>query len=348
MENNRKLKILVTAIGGHSYGAQIAKSLSLLKGKYELYGTDALQQEIVSEISVERFCILPKASSDSYLSALVSLYKRENIDFLIDGSEAEQKILNENRAFLLENDVNWISNNKEVLDTCLNKIKFAGFLKKNNFLFPKTYLNYLDEAVIFPVILKPNLHSGGSSNVYIAQSREDVNAVLQLSKIRLEDFCIQEYVGDSESEYTVGILHNNKGKFLGSATLKRDLTQPLSVKTVAKNLTNRTELGEKLVISSGFSQGILMQHKLIEDYCRMVAEKLGSTGALNFQGRLKNDKFYIFEINPRFSGTSFMRALSDFNEADLWVKNLDNIDEIDPFYITKNAYYKRMVKEIKI
>ncbi len=169
---------------------------------------------------------------------------------------------------------------------------------------------------------------------------------MHLSRLAIENFVLQEYVGTRNSEYTVGVLHNNKGMFIGSATLKRDLTQLLSIKCNVKNLTSKRELGEQLVISSGFSQGVLYQDKKIERYCRVIAEKLGSTGPLNFQGRLVEDKFYIFEINPRFSGTSFMRALSGFNEVDLWINYL-NRDHIPSFCLDSRMRYNRIIKEIK-
>jgi carbamoyl-phosphate synthase large subunit len=90
----------------------------------------------------------------------------------------------------------------------------------------------------------------------------------------------------------------------------------------------------------------MMHRPDIEAYCCSIAEKLGSTGPLNFQGRMHNGKFYIFEINPRFSGTSFMRAMSGFNEADLWIKNLKYSNKLLPFYVAQKKYYKRVIQEI--
>jgi carbamoyl-phosphate synthase large subunit len=77
-----------------------------------------------------------------------------------------------------------------------------------------------------------------------------------------------------------------------------------------------------------------------------MAETLKSSGPLNFQGRLVGDQFYIFEINPRFSGTSFMRALSAFNEADLWIKHVGREQMAPPLHITASQTYKRIVKEV--
>ena len=60
-----------------------------------------------------------------------------------------------------------------------------------------------------------------------------------------------------------------------------------------------------------------------------IAEALGSTWALNIQGRLKDGVFYPFEINPRHSGTSYFRALSGVNEILLGINSLLGRDRGD-------------------
>lgn len=344
-----KVNILVSGICGNSYGAQVAKSLTLLDETYELFGADAVLSTLVNAIQVRKLIQLPKASEDYYLDSLTACYHENSIDYFIEGSESEQKILNDNRDLLSKNKINWITNNKNVIDTCLDKRHLSQFLKNNNFWHPKTFLieDLVDDCEIFPVILKPHSHSGGSNHVYIAQDIDDVEAILQISREEIDSYIIQEYLGTPDAEYTVGILHNDNGIFIGSATLKRDLSQSLSIKYITKNLTEKHELGGELVISSGFSQGLLQHNQAIEDYCRHIAETLKSSGPLNFQGRLVGDKFYIFEINPRFSGTSFMRALSAFNEADLWIKSINKKAPSSPFYIKSKTLYKRFIKEIR-
>ena len=345
----KKNKVLVSGVCGNSYGAQVAKSLSLLPDHYELFGADASASYLVDAIKVKKLTTFPKASSDAYLDALVSFYHDNHIDYYIEGSEQEQKVLNDKRDFLEKNKINWVSNNKSVLDICLDKRNLSKFLDYSSFSAPKifSFEELLGNKSLFPVILKPYTQSGGSNNVFIAQDMEDVKAILHLSRKKIESYIIQEYVGSPNLEFTVGILHNNLGAFIGSATLKRDLTQSLSVKYSTKNITSKPELGEFLVISSGFSQGLLYQNQEIENYCRTIAEQIKSTGPLNFQGRLVGDKFYVFEINPRFSGTSFMRALSGFNEANLWVECFDQTLCVDPCILNSNKTYKRIIKEIE-
>ncbi len=57
---------------------------------------------------------------------------------------------------------------------------------------------------------------------------------------------------------------------------------------------------------------------------RAVAEKIAlaihSTGPINVQGRNTSKGFYVFEINPRFSSTTIMRAIVGFNEVDMMIQ----------------------------
>jgi len=55
----------------------------------------------------------------------------------------------------------------------------------------------------------------------------------------------------------------------------------------------------------------------IYEYVHAVAEKLDFIGSCNFQLRLDNKGTpKIFEINPRHSGTTYIRALFGFNEVE--------------------------------
>ena len=80
------------------------------------------------------------------------------------------------------------------------------------------------------------------------------------------------------------------------------------------NRTGRAELGKNLVISSGVSHGDIGRFPEVTEPCKEIAAKLGARGPINIQCRLFRGKVYPFEINPRFSGTTGLRAMVGFNE----------------------------------
>ena len=81
----------------------------------------------------------------------------------------------------------------------------------------------------------------------------------------------------------------------------------------------RPELGPTLAISSGISQGRIVDAAPVLRTAEAIAQGLGSVGPLNIQGRISRGTFVPFEINPRFSGTSPMRAMAGFNEPELLI-----------------------------
>jgi len=211
-------------------------------------------------------------------------------------------------------------NNKDVIDICQNKWKTADFLKSHSFKIPKYYIpknkNDIDTSLKYPVVVKPYVNAGGSRGLYLAQNRKELAFFIDYTKKHGLFSIVQEYVGTADEEYTVGVLHTLDGKLLGSVAMKRLVKGALSTALMVKSYHS----DEIYTISSGISQGYIDDFKEIRQFAENLAEKLGSTGPLNIQCRKTPDGIYVFEINPRFSGTSSIRALCGFNEPDALIK----------------------------
>ena len=54
---------------------------------------------------------------------------------------------------------------------------------------------------------------------------------------------------------------------------------------------------------------------------KKITSKLEPYGPTNFQLKLTKKGPVIFEINPRFSGTTHMRSLFGLNEIDIIIKH---------------------------
>jgi carbamoyl-phosphate synthase large subunit len=85
-------------------------------------------------------------------------------------------------------------------------------------------------------------------------------------------------------------------------------------------------MGKILAISSGISQGEIVEFEPIRVVSEQIAQALGSVGPLNIQGRWDGKHFFPFEINPRFSGTTPMRALAGFNEPERMIESWLGVD----------------------
>jgi carbamoyl-phosphate synthase large subunit len=219
----------------------------------------------------------------------------------------------------------------------MNKSQLNKTLSTLGFKVPKhrliSNLNSISDIDFFPVIVKPSGFSSGSKDVFIAQTAKELLGIAQYFGLGsyINDFIVEEYIGTSKNEFTVGVLHDLDGNFIDTIALNRDLTGGLNVRASVSNHTKKEQLGDRLVVSSGISQGVLGKFKLITDQCRAIAEALESRGPLNIQCRVVDGVVHVFEINPRHSGTTSLRAMVGFNEPDLLIRRhlLGQTVEID-------------------
>jgi carbamoyl-phosphate synthase large subunit len=172
-----------------------------------------------------------------------------------------------------------------------------------------------------PAVIKPAVGGGGSNNTFIVQDKDELEFACLYLVRQGKVVLLQEYVGTPDDEYTVGVLSTLEGEPIGSLALHRHILTGLSNRIKIPNRTGREELSPVLAISSGVSQGVIDDFPEVRQECEAIAKALNSKGPINIQCRFVRGKLYPFEINPRFSGTSYMRALVGFNEPDLLIRH---------------------------
>jgi carbamoyl-phosphate synthase large subunit len=320
------INVLVTAIGGGGHGDQILKALKLASpNRYRIFGADA-NPNCPQASLVERFLTLPLAKDPSYMTVLLRACKDLGVQALFHGCEAELLVFAANRKRIEDAGIFLPINATSLIQLCMDKIKSNARLAELGFPAPRyvnvTNLSELSSVDWFPVVVKPAVGGGGSANVFIAQNTQELSALAAYLGLGIttDEFMVQEYVGIPEQEYTVGVLHDLDGRYVNAIAVKRHLSSGLSVRANVSNRTGRQELGQRLVISSGISQGDIGRFDEVTRQCRVIADRLGSRGPLNFQCRLVDGKVKVFEINPRFSGTTSLRAMVGLNEPDLLVR----------------------------
>ena len=334
------ISVLVTAIGGGGHGDQILKALRLAEpGRYKIFGADA-NPNCPQASLVEKFVTLPLARDPSYMSVLLRTCKDLGVQALFHGCEPELLLFAANRRIIEASGMFLPINDTALIQLCMDKARTNARLAELGFPAPR-YVNVTSESEFddidwFPVVVKPSVGGGGSANVFIAQDMKELKALaayLGLGSIT-SGFMIQEYVGTPDQEFTVGVLHDLDGRYVNSIAVKRHLNSGLSVRTSVTNRTGRKELGPRLVISSGVSQGDIGRFAEVTEQCREIADRLESRGPLNLQCRFVDGKVSVFEINPRFSGTTSLRAMVGLNEPDLLVRRHllgDDIEQDTPY-----------------
>ena len=85
-KNYKPIRVLISGVGGGSHGLEIMKALRLSGSKYYIFAAD------ISDISLGLFkadkgFIVPAASDDGYIPAMLKICRKEKIGVVIHGSE---------------------------------------------------------------------------------------------------------------------------------------------------------------------------------------------------------------------------------------------------------------------
>lgn len=289
-------KVGITGTGS-LIGQAIIKSIqnSQYRADYELIGFDYFT-ETVGSYWVKRTHLLPDIlspaiSEATWIAALKEKIEEEQLAIVFVGVDFELPILARYRAQLEEETgCHIIVSSEKVIAIGNDKYDTYEFLKENGLAYPVTYLpeERAGKKLEFPLIVKPRV-GARSIGVYKVKDAADLEDKLP----RVEAPIIQEHLGSIETEYTCGVLWLDN-QLQASIILKRSLKG------------GNTLLAE---YSSDFPATI---KKYIED----IAIHLKPYGACNLQLRLKEDGTpVLFEINPRHSGTTYMRSLFGYEEV---------------------------------
>jgi carbamoyl-phosphate synthase large subunit len=345
------IAVLVTGVGGSGIGSQILKALKMSSLSLTITGTDTTTISTGVQ-EVDHFSIVPFAKDSSFLDTILTICAKNKIQILFPGSEPELIVLTRHRQVLADAGIILPVNTEEVIDICLDKFKTNLFLSTSGFAFPKTHrissVNDIPLLDYYPVIIKPNTGGSGSNGVMIAQNKDELLAFVSFLLNISNDLVVQEYIGDADSEYTVGVLSDMEGGLINSIAVHRAIENGLGNKIKVKNNSGKDELGKFLVVSSGISQGKIGKYEKVTKACEEISKKINSKGPLNIQCRFVNDTVYVFEINPRYSGTTPLRAMVGFNEPDLMIRKYVLKENIPTNFSFPEKTIMRTLKEVML
>ena len=238
---------------------------------------------------------------------------------VIPGTEAETVLLAHHRDAL---GVPVIANDTALMPLMRDK-RFAA-LRLNGLglpYIPSYSWDRRDKAVAefgFPLVVKPMRDTSGSRGLHLVTTGRELDglaATLACSGVQAEKMPdVQPYIGDCDREYTVGVVTGTDGSLFGSVAMRRELTG-FSLHTAGEHE------GRRVAVSTGFSQGHFVRDELVQGFCEDLAARLGSRGPLNIQLRVHDGKPHVFEIHPRFSFSTGMRAAAGFGEADMLLRH---------------------------
>lgn len=328
------VNVLVAGIGGASLGTEIAKSLRLAEG-YCLFGAD------ISPLAYGHYAGLfdetVLVERQNYTDQILDFCVRRQVEVVIPGGDQPTALIATDAAKFETSGIHLALNNPRVVGDMADKARCFEILSGHGFSVPETHV-VTDAAslssVAFPCILKPANDSGGSAYVFYA--RDAGEALLYATYIRKAGRLplAQGYIPHDRGEFTVGVLSGPDKTIYGSIALKRAFPAKLSV----------AASGNDFLISSGFSQGHIGAYPEVCSQAAEIAWAVGSTGPFNVQGRLdESGQLIPFEINPRFSASTYLRALAGFNEIDAFIRLL--LRRSLPDLTIRSGWYLRSLTE---
>lgn len=326
----KTIRTLIAGVGGGSNGSEISKALQSSDLNYSIVCCDMSKQNLYFCKSDKKY-VVPPADNPEYISKLCEICGKENVEVIFPGSEPDLKSISENRETFEDMGIFLAINNRELINLCMNKKLTFDYLFNKGIAIPKTVPIDSEKDIknvdFYPVVIKPYVGSGGSRNSFIAQDAEELSFFCHyMLKYGVKPL-IQEYKGSSEDEYTVGVLSGKDGNPISIVAIRRFILSGLSNKCKVQSLHKK---GEMLAISTGISQGEIVIDDELNNQCIEIASKLKSQGPINIQCRYVDGIVYPFEINPRFSGTTYMRSLAGINEPDLFIRKHFLNEDIPP------------------
>ena len=314
----KKLNVLVTG-AGNGVGQSIIKSLKISKFKPNIIAADI--NVFSSGLYVcDKSLIIPKVEEKNSKTKLIKILKDNDIDILFVGSEFEIDFFSKNKDYFEKKTktIICISDNK-IIKIGNDKFKTIKFLKENNISYPLTFipnvnnLSKLTKLINFPLILKDRFGTS-SKNVFVIKN------ILELKKkiYFIKKPIIQELLGKKnpeifDEEYTCSFFSSFDKKIHGPFLSQRTIKYGTS--WILKSIDNK------------------QLRRLMLD----ISKKIDFVGSINIQLKKHKKKFIPFEINPRFSGTTCIRAALGFNEPEMYIQS---------FFYKKNIIKKKNKKRV--
>ncbi len=278
------MRLLLTAIGSMSAECAINKLKSA--GHY-IVGCDIYPGEWHYETKLcDAFYQAPFATKENeYVDFLINLCKKEYLKFIIPLTDLEIDVIDSHRFIFEENGIILCMQGPETLKIARNKYLLYKYFESdvNVPSIKSCLLSDLDSNMRYPCIAKP--YNGRSSEGLIRNATKEQILAIENKNLYL----IQEQkIGDV---YTVDYCRSRKFN-IDVAIPRKEL---LRTKNGA-GLTIQTISDDSLVSLTSY-----------------IGNKLDINGCVNMEFILNEDKYYLIDINPRFSAGVAFSVMSGYD-----------------------------------
>lgn len=286
-----RARYLITAVGG-DIGSSVIRHLRKEFSRDCLLGCDITPYAGGRTDAGEFFLVPPFTDAAQYTDFLLKECAARAITHILPMTEGEIIVFDQNRKLFEQAGIRLMIQDSKLLQIALSKWETARTVKEIGLKSPRTWRPDDGECISYPVVVKAD-RGCGSKYVKVAKNRQEYEMALEA----VADAVVQEYVGSPDEEYTMGVFS--------------DGTQTRSIafrRTLCGGMTCTAEL---------------VEDEKLDKIAKVTAKNLALKGSINIQMRKHDADYFIFEINPRISGTVGFRHLLGFEDVLWWLKLLD-------------------------
>ena len=251
-----------------------------LTGKGKVVGTDNWSVAPALFLA-DKMYVVPKIRERNYLETVLDICSREDIKAIATFIDPEIELLSAHREVFLSRGILPLCPSERTAHLCFDKYEMFKHLRDHGV---RTVLTYRDLAsfkeglekgeIAFPVFVKPVSGSGSVG----ARRVDDMPALEELFKEGAYDYIIQELMreGDCDADVYVDCISHE----VVSVFSKRKI---------------ETRIG-------GASKTVSFKDPALFDFVREVCSVLELSGPCDMDFFLKDGRYCLSEINPRFGG----------------------------------------------
>ncbi len=273
-------------------GYGILKSIRNTKKTYRLIGSTIHKNSIApafTDVCIEA----PFSGSEGYLDWFIKVIKDHDVDLIIPSFEEDVNFLANHRKQIELTGVKLVLNNLELVHLCNDKWLFFEKLSDSNCpnAIPSSLtsdFDWLTNNFGLPLLLKPRQGNASKGIVKVYD-----RATFEIHKAEMgKKLMVQPLIGNDNEEYTISAFGDGKGSYFTIMMLTRVLSK-----------WGYTEKAE------------VFNNESIADAVKNICEIFKPIGPTNFQFRKHEGRFYLLEINPRFSSANSIRTAFGYNDA---------------------------------
>ncbi len=280
----------------------IQNFLETIDGRCQVITTDNF--ELAPALyEVPKHYITKKWYEEGYWEDIEDICINEDIGLVLSLIDSELELLAKRKQIFDKMGILVNISSENVIKTAFDKYKTFEFLRKNNYNFIKSYIDYNDAAddiadgiLSFPLITKPRKGSG-SAGIEIVYNLERLKQICDLNN----DILIQEFINGQE---------------IGADVYVDLISGEVTSIFTKKKLKMRAGETDKSV---SFKDNVLFQ--LIAAF----AKDFGLKGVNDIDVFEKEGKYYISEVNPRFGGGYIHAYAAGVNFPGFLVNNMNGV-----------------------